>query len=55
MEKLKPLLNEHISVYISSSSIAIEDKNKSKTYASILGYLSKPITNNDIELIASND
>jgi CheY-like chemotaxis protein len=30
MEKLKPLLNEHISVYISSSSIAIEDKNKSK-------------------------
>jgi hypothetical protein len=26
-----------------------------KNLSSILGYLSKPITNNDIELIASND
>lgn len=53
--KLQLLLNKHIDVYISSSSIAIEDKNKSKTYPAILGYLSKPITKNDIELIATND
>ncbi|MEZ7498627.1 response regulator [Flavobacterium sp. Arc3] len=53
--KLKFLINKQIDVYISSSSIAIEDKNNSKTYPAILGYLSKPITNNDIELIASND
>jgi hypothetical protein len=29
--KTKPLLNQHISVYISSSSIAIEDKKNQKT------------------------
>lgn len=55
MEMMQSLKDENISVYIASSSIAVEDRNKSKTYASILGYLSKPITNNDIELIASND
>ncbi|WP_157824527.1 hypothetical protein [Flavobacterium sp. ALD4] len=55
MELLKSLQNKHISVYIASSSIAIEDKNKSKKYPVILGYLSKPITMNDIELITSKD
>lgn len=55
MGMLESLNNEQITVYIASSSIAIEDKNKSKTYSAILGYLSKPITINDLELIASND
>jgi CheY-like chemotaxis protein len=55
MELLESLQIKHISVYIASSSIAIEDKNKSKKYPAILGYLSKPITINDIELITSND
>ena len=44
-----------IIVYIVSSSIAVEDKNTSKTYTNILGYLSKPVSVNDLLLIASND
>ena len=47
-------INE-IVVYIVSSSIAIEDKNKSKSYENILGYLSKPINVNDLILIASQE
>ncbi len=42
-------------IYIVSSSIAIEDKLKSKTYPIILGYLSKPININDLQMIATND
>lgn len=55
MAKLEALKNKTITVYIASSSIAYEDKLKSKTYPTILGYLSKPISINDIELLASND
>lgn len=52
---IKPKLPKEIVVYIVSSSIALEDKNKSKTYENILGYLSKPINVNDLVLIASNN
>ncbi|RKS94047.1 response regulator receiver domain-containing protein [Flavobacterium limicola] len=52
---MKSKFNKQITVYIVSSSISIEDKNRSKTYADILGYLSKPVTINDLVLIASND
>lgn len=52
---LKPVIGKQITVYIVSSSIAAEDKNKSKTYPDILGYLSKPVSINDLLLIASND
>ena len=58
MEKmglLKSKFSKNITVYIVSSSIATEDKNKSKTYSDILGYISKPVTVNDLELIASDD
>ena len=55
MALVKPNLSKEIVVYIVSSSIAIEDKSKSKSYENILGYLSKPITVNDLVLIASND
>lgn len=58
MEKMgliKSKFNKKVILYIVSSSIAAEDKNKSKTYSDILGYLSKPFTMNDLELIASND
>ncbi|MFV5690258.1 response regulator transcription factor [Flavobacterium sp. ZT3R25] len=55
MELLKSQISKQIIIYIVSSSIAIEDKNKSKTYPDILGYLSKPITTNDLMMIASND
>ncbi|SHG22120.1 CheY chemotaxis protein or a CheY-like REC (receiver) domain [Flavobacterium segetis] len=52
--KLESRYLKDIAVYIVSSSIAVEDKNKSKTYFNILGYLSKPLTLNDLELIAHN-
>ncbi|MFM2368337.1 MAG: hypothetical protein RL619_637 [Bacteroidota bacterium] len=54
MGLLKSQINKQINIYIVSSSIAIEDKNKSKTYPDILGYLSKPITTEDLIMIASN-
>lgn len=55
MALMKSKFNKQITVYIVSSSISIEDKNRSKTYPDILGYLSKPVTINDLVLIASND
>lgn len=58
MEKMgliKALLDNQIIVYIVSSSISVEDKNKAKSYKNIRGYLSKPITMNDLELIALNE
>jgi CheY-like chemotaxis protein len=55
MAKIVALQNINIAVYIASSSIALEDKNKSKTYPAILGYLSKPISISDIQLIGFND
>ena len=50
---IKPKFMKQIVVYIVSSSIAVEDKNKSMSYGNILGYLSKPITVDDLILIAS--
>ena len=55
MSLIKSKFKKDITVYIVSSSIAAEDQNKSKTYSDILGYLSKPVTVNDLILIASND
>jgi CheY-like chemotaxis protein len=40
----KSKLNQKIAIYIVSSSIAVQDKDKAKTYAEISGFLSKPIT-----------
>ncbi|MFV5693100.1 response regulator [Flavobacterium sp. LT1R49] len=55
MQLLKSQISKQIIIYIVSSSIAIEDKNKSKTYPDILGYLSKPITTKDLIMIAADD
>lgn len=55
MAMIEALKNKNIAVYIASSSIALEDKNKSKSYPVILGYISKPITISDIQLIGLND
>lgn len=55
LQILKPSINKQIIVYIVSSSIAVEDKNKAKSYPDILGYLSKPVNINDLILIAAND
>lgn len=52
---IKSSIGKQIIIYIVSSSIATEDKNKSKTYPDILGYLSKPVSIDDLILIASND
>jgi CheY-like chemotaxis protein len=55
MAMIEALKNKNIAVYITSSSIALEDKNKSKSYPVILGYISKPITITDIQLVGLND
>jgi CheY-like chemotaxis protein len=54
MVALKWRINESINIYIVSSSIALEDKNKAKNYPEIIAYLSKPINTNDLILIAAN-
>jgi CheY-like chemotaxis protein len=54
MVLLKPQFNEPIQIYIVSSSIALEDKNRAKKYTEIIAYLSKPVNNNDLILIAAN-
>lgn len=55
LNQIEVLATKKIKIYIVSSSIAIEDKNKSKNYNSILGYLSKPITIDDITYITSTN
>ena len=50
---IEPKFMKQIVVYIVSSSIAVEDKNKSMSYENILGYLSKPVTVDDLISIAS--
>jgi CheY-like chemotaxis protein len=52
---LKLKLQSEIKIYISSSSIAIDDKMKAKSNPDILGYMSKPISQNDLKLIAAFD
>lgn len=55
MVLLKSQINEPINIYIVSSSIASEDKGKAKDYPQIVAYLSKPISANDLILIAANN
>ncbi len=51
---LKPQINSEIKIYISSSSIAIEDKERAKNNPNILGYMCKPISLDDLIKIASS-
>jgi CheY-like chemotaxis protein len=51
MSLIKSQLQKKIAIYIVSSSIANEDKEKSKTFPDILGYLSKPVVLNDLLMI----
>ncbi len=55
IKKIKSKINKHILIYIVSSSIAIEDKNKSKTFPDIIGYSPKPITVNDLLSIVADE
>jgi len=57
MEEMKDInskINKKITIYIVSSSIAPEDKTKSKTFE-IFDYISKPISVEDIKLIAERE
>ncbi|RVT73355.1 response regulator [Flavobacterium sufflavum] len=53
MDILKSRINNEIQIYISSSSIAVEDKERAQNNSGILGYMSKPISLNDLIKIAS--
>ena len=58
MEEIKTIkskINKEIIIYIVSSSIAVEDRNKSKTFEDIIGYIPKPITISDLISIVSSD
>jgi CheY-like chemotaxis protein len=58
MEEMKILSlpkEQKIDTYIVSSSIAPEDKNKSKKFSAISGYISKPVSVNDLMIIAANN
>jgi CheY-like chemotaxis protein len=51
---IKSKIDKRITMYMVSSSIAPEDKNKSKTFADIFDYISKPLSVNDLMTIVSN-
>lgn len=54
-EKIKPMMAKEIAIYIVSSSIANSDKEKAKDYAGIHGYISKPISlENILEIAKAN-
>ncbi|MBF4470890.1 MULTISPECIES: response regulator [Flavobacterium] len=55
MVLLKSQIKEQTNIYIVSSSIALEDKSKAKEYSEIIAYLSKPISPNDLILIAASN
>ena len=54
IKRIKSKINKQIIIYIVSSSIAIEDKNKSKTFTDIIGYIPKPISIKDLLAIVDS-
>jgi CheY-like chemotaxis protein len=56
IKRIKSKINKQIIIYIVSSSIALEDRNKSKTFTDIIGYIPKPISVADlITIVESNN
>ncbi|MGQ7947654.1 response regulator [Flavobacterium sp. WC2509] len=55
MVLLKDKIDERIQIYIVSSSISVEDKNKAKHYTEIVDYLVKPLNNDDLKRITGNN
>lgn len=55
MKQIKPKIDKKIIIYIVTSSIALEDKKKSKQFSDIFDYISKPISMEDIQKIAKNE
>ena len=53
--KLEKKINQESTVYIASSSIAIEDKMKAKKYSCVKEFLSKPISLDKLKNIAEQD
>jgi CheY-like chemotaxis protein len=53
IKMIKSKVSKKIIIYIVSSSIAPEDKNKSKTFTDIYGYIPKPVSVNDLIAIVS--
>lgn len=53
ISRLKPKINTVLNIYISSSSIAIDDRERAKNSPDILGYMCKPISLDDLIKIAS--
>ncbi len=52
---IREQFNTHTNIYIVSSSIAKEDKEKALNYDVIKGFISKPVTISKIEKIANTD
>lgn len=50
---LKEHINSKLNIYISSSSIAIEDRERAKNNPNILGYMCKPISLEDLKKITT--
>jgi CheY-like chemotaxis protein len=55
IKMIKSKISKKIIIYIVSSSIALEDKNKSKTFPDIFGYIPKPISVADLLSIFSEE
>lgn len=55
IKRIKSKISKHIIIYIVSSSIALEDKNKSKTFTDISGYIPKPVSVEDLLSIVSEE
>jgi CheY-like chemotaxis protein len=55
IKRIKSKISKKIIIYIVSSSIAIEDKNKSKTFTDIIGYIPKPISVANLLSIVSEE
>ncbi len=56
MEEIKTIksqIDKRITIFMVSSSIAPEDKNKSKTFTDIFDYISKPLSVNDLLTIVA--
>jgi len=54
-QNLKSKINKKINIFIVSSSIAVEDKNKAETYGEIMRYMSKPVTVDVLVELASKE
>jgi CheY-like chemotaxis protein len=54
-EKWTLALNIDIPVYVLSSSLSVEDAEKSKKYKNVRGYITKPITIEHLRIITKTD